>query len=213
MREKEQSTRIIYVRHGQTDFPVNRIYCDDVEDPALNAAGRDQVGRAASLLRHVNYDAIYASPSKRTLMTAEELAHGKGLEIYSNPLLRERRFGIWDGLYFQEIEQKYPEAYLSWKQDQAGYSPEGGETMYDVLERVNMVLESIIKDHKNQTVIVVSHVGPIRLCIADALGMPLSAYRQLTIDYASISAVDYGRSQNNLLCCTIGGRTFVPQHG
>ena len=206
MREKERSTRIIYVRHGQTDFPANRIYCDDVEDPALNPAGEEQANRAAALLQRVKVDAIYASPSKRTRMTAEAIARGARRGIVDNPLLRERRFGKWEGLYFEEIEQKYPEEYLSWKRDKAGYTPEGGETMYDLLVRVKQGLGEILERHRYQTVAVISHVGPIRISIADALGMPLAGYRQLTIDNASISAIDYGRAQNNLLCCNLGGR-------
>lgn len=199
MREKESATRIIYVRHGLTDFPSNRIYCDDVEDPPLNTEGLLHANDAAALLKGQKIDAIYASPSLRTRSTAEAISAVTGVAINYVPALRERRFGIWDGLYFADIEQRYPQEYKAWKQDVAGYTPQGGETMEDVLRRAGEKIGSIVANHGGQTVVVVAHVGPIRICLAAALKIPLAWYRQLRIDYGSLTCVDYGRSQNNLI--------------
>ena len=199
MREKEAATRIIYVRHGLTDFPNNRIYCDDREDPALNERGLQHARDAATLLAQQPVDVIYASPSCRTRMTANEIAKTTGKDVVELPALRERRFGIWDGLYFDDIEQRYPTEYQAWKRDLAGYTPQGGETMEALLQRAGAAIARIAREHPNQTVVAVSHVGPIRACVAEALKIPLTWYRQLHIDYGSLTRVDYGRSQNNLI--------------
>ena len=198
MREKESTTQVIYVRHGKTDFPIDRIYCDDREDPPLNGAGLVQAQAAAQLLRAHDVDAIFASPSRRTRMTADAIAQVAKAPIIENADLRERRFGIWDGLYFDEIASDYPDAYQSWKHDPVHYTPEGGETIDELLGRVITSVERAIESNLGKTIVVVSHVGPIRVSLAHALKIPVKWYRQLRVDYGAITRVDYGASQNNL---------------
>jgi len=203
VREKEPSTRIIYVRHGKTDFPTDRIYCDDREDPPLNAEGQAQAQAAARLLSPHSADVIYTSPTSRTRMTASEIARVVKAPIIEDEALCERRFGIWEGLYFQEISQKYSDAYQLWREDPVHYTPEGGETIDDLLERVVATIETIVGEHRGKTILVVSHVGPIRVCLTAALKIPVQWYRQLRIDYGSLTGVDYGSSQNNLLFANV----------
>lgn len=199
MRQKESATKLIFLRHGQTDFPTDRIYCDSVEDPALNEQGQQQAQAAAKLLQAQPIDAIYASPAKRTLMTAQALASVLKLPIQERPALRERVFGIWEGLYFHEIESAYPEEYRQWKTDKSGFKPQGGESIHDLSSRLQAELQGIITAHAGKTIAIVSHVGPIRAAIAHAMAMPTEMYRQLRVDYASVSRVDYGKSQSNLI--------------
>jgi len=208
VREKELSTRIIYVRHGKTDFPKDRIYCDDREDPPLNAEGQAQARAAARLLSSQSPEVIYTSPSSRTRMTAFEISQAVKAPIKENDTLCERRFGIWEGLYFQEISQKYSDAYRLWREDPVHYTPEGGETIDDLLERTAAAIEQMIGDYRGKTILVVSHVGPIRVCLAAALKIPVHWYRQLRIDYGSLTAVDYGASQNNLLFANVSNLLF-----
>lgn len=209
MRSKEPSTRIIYVRHGKTDFPLDRIYCDDKEDPALNADGIKQAGYAAGLLRSAKIDLICTSPSTRTRMTADAIATATGVPLQENAALKERRFGIWEGLYFNEIESGYPAEYQQWKQNPTAFKPQGGESFHDLLARVKTVIDNLLATHAGKTIVIVSHVGPIRACLADALKMPLELHRQLTVDYASISRVDYGKSQNNFIYMNISSKGIV----
>ena len=206
MRSKEASTRIIYVRHGQTDFPLDRIYNDDAEDPQLNAAGVEQARHAAGLLHKTKVDLICGSPSNRAWATAQAIAQTTSAPLEANTALKERRFGIWDGLFFDEIERNYPDLYQQWKQNPSAFKPEGGESVYDLLDRVKAVIDGLIEQHKGKTIVVVSHVGPIRVCLTAALQMPVELYRQLTIDYASLSRVDYGRSQNNFVYMNISSK-------
>ena len=207
MRERERSTRVVFVRHGETDFPLNRIYCDGREEPALNSLGIVQASQVADCLRGARIDALYASPCLRTQMTAETVAAGHGdLRIVFEDDLRERHFGIWEGLYFNEIESQFPLEYESWKRDQAAFKPDGGESVYDLAGRVVPVVSEIVARHRGETVVLVTHVGPIRVLVAEALGMPVESYRRLHIDPASITVVDYGLSQNNLILLNFHAR-------
>lgn len=200
MREKEKSTRVIFVRHGETEFPLDRLYCDDaIESPPLNLAGLAQAEAAAVSLSGVKIDAIYASPAQRTQMTAEAIAEKNGVDVVTCDAFLERRFGEWDGLYFDEVEKKYPEDYQAWKVDPLNFSPEGGETIAGLLARVKAGVDGVLSTHAGGTVVIVAHVGPIRVMLADAMKMPLVGYRQLRIDYASQSAIDFGGHQNNIV--------------
>lgn len=200
MREKECKTRVLLVRHGATDFPLDRVYCDEQEDPELNGAGLLQAEQAAEHLKGLRIDALYVSPCQRTQATARAIARRhQSLELITDDALRERHFGVWEGLYFSEIEARFTAEYGEWKQDQAAFRPSGGESVYDLAERVVPKLSEIVARHQGGVVAVVTHVGPIRVLVAQALGMPIESYRQIQIDTASITMVDYGSTQNNMI--------------
>ncbi len=200
MRSKEEAARVIYVRHGKTDFPLDRIYCDDKEDPPLNELGVSQVQQAVRALVKVDVAAVYASPSMRTRMTAELIADSCGLSVELESNLVERRFGFWEGMFFDEIEARFPDEYREWKINNAAFKPKGGESVFDLSDRVEPCISKLVDDFRGKVVVVVSHVGPIRTALARSIALPLEKYRSLIIDYASISIVDYGRRQNNLVC-------------
>jgi ribonuclease H / adenosylcobalamin/alpha-ribazole phosphatase len=199
MREKEKTTGVIFVRHGQADFPSKRLYCDDREDPGLTERGLEQARHAGVLLAGEPVDVIYASPMNRTRTTAAAIVEATGAPLHFNERLKERPFGIWDGLYFDDIARDYPADFKAWKSDPVFFVPEGGEAINDHMTRVTHALAGIVAAHPGQLIVVVAHVGPIRMCITDALSMPLAAYRRLTIDYGSLTRVDYGAQQNNLI--------------
>ena len=199
MRSKEKSTNIYFLRHGQTDFPIDRIYCDQEEDPALNAAGLYQAKCAAVSLAGASISKIYASPAKRTQMTANEFSEIAGLPVNLLPEWVERRFGVWEGLYFQDIEARYPKEFTQWKQDYVGFTPEGGETINDLRHRLSGSLSELIARHRGENILLVSHVGPIRISLCESLAIPIENYRQIRVDYAALSRVDYGKTRNNLI--------------
>jgi broad specificity phosphatase PhoE len=207
MRAKEKSTRVIFVRHGETNFPTDRIYCDNLEDPPLSDIGLDQARATAKILSHANVAAICSSPCSRTKMTAEEIAGYQEIPISLDGSLVERNFGVWEGLYFHEIESGFPEQFREWKRNQAEFKPDGGESVFEMADRVRPVLSGLVKEYVGKCVVVVAHVGPIRVMVAEALGVPIEKYRQLGIDPASITCIDYGLTQNNLILLN-----FHPRH-
>ncbi len=203
MRETEESTQLLFVRHGTPDFPGKRIYCDGKEDPVLNKKGLKEAQTTAELLKECGATAIYSSPLKRSQMTAKAIMETTNLPIITHDKLKERNFGIWEGLYFDEIENKYPEDYQRWKQSPADFNPEGGESIHDMKRRIQQAINEIIADHHGEKVIVACHVGPIRVALTQAMKIPVERYRQLRIDCASVSRVDYGATQNNFIYMNI----------
>jgi len=199
MREKEKHTRIIYVRHGKPDFPRDRLYCDEQEDPPLTDEGVRQAEAAAELLKNEPVDAIYVSPMQRTRMTAQPIIDALKTPFHVDDQLKERPFGLWDGMYFDDIQRDFPDEFKAWKRDPVGFVPQGGETIHEHSDRIGAAVQRIITSHPGGTVVVVMHVGPIRMCVTQALQMPLSAYRRLTVDYGSLTRIDYGRRQHNLI--------------
>lgn len=199
MRNKEPSTVVYFVRHGQTDFPHDRIYCDDMEDPPLNHTGRVQAKQSSLYFRGKTIDAIYTSPAARTRQTAQEIADIVNLPIQSSEALRERRFGQWEGMLMAEVEQQYPQEYKAWKADQVGYTPVGGETLDVLVNRVTGFIAELTTKHQGRSIIVVTHVGPIRAAVCRAFDIPWKQYRQVNVDNASITTISYGKTRNNLL--------------
>lgn len=199
MREKEKTTGVTFVRHGQADFPGKRLYCDEREDPGLTERGQAQARLAGAMLAGQPVDIVYASPMQRTRATAAAIIEATGAPLQIDDQLKERPFGIWDGLYFDDIARDYPEDFKAWKQDPVYFVPAGGEAINDHMSRVTGALRRIVAKHPGQSIVIVAHVGPIRMCLTEALSMPLAAYRRLTIDYGSLSRVEYGEQQNNLI--------------
>lgn len=205
MREKENSARVVLVRHAEPDFPIDRVYCDSSEDPGITPLGEAQAKEVANSLKDIDVAAIFSSPLLRTKLTAEYIDQWHSVEVVYDERLKERSLGVWDGLFFNEVEGQYPEEYRSWKKDQAGFAPQGGETAYDLLARVKPVIVDLVDRFKGRTVVVVCHVGPIRVLLADALGLPINKFRNLRIDPASVACVDYGCTQNNLIMMNFVG--------
>jgi probable phosphoglycerate mutase len=198
MRDKEPSCSVLFLRHGATDYQDDRIYKAE-DDPHLNGAGLGQGKELARWLGGQDISAIYVSPTARTRQTAEPIVLELGLKAELKPDLRERDFGVWEGLTFGEIENRYPEGFSAWKKDPISYKPEGGESILDLKRRLQVQLDGIISKHLDQRVLVVSHVGPIRVAMTSALGMPVENYRRINIFYGSASRVNYGKRQPNLI--------------
>ena len=198
MRYKEASTTAIFIRHGSTDYPEDRIYKGD-NGPALNEEGRLQAERLGAWLKGNDIVAVVVSPSTRTIETATPIVKSLGIEYKIMGELKERGFGIWEGLTFSEIEKRYPEGLSKWKIDPVSYIPEGGETIIDIQKRVNSVVQWVLQEYKGKKVAVVSHTGPIRVIITQALQIPMINYRHLQIHPGSATRIDYGTIAANLI--------------
>lgn len=198
MRVKEQATTIILVRHGATDYPEDKIYSEN-NGPSINEAGRLQAERLGGWIQGEDIAAIFVSPSKRTIETALPVVKTLNLEYKILDKLKERGFGIWEGLTFKEIEQQYAVGLEKWKKDPVNYTPEGGESIIDLQKRVSDVVQYAVQEHKGKKVVMVTHMGPIRVAIAMALQIPLTNYRHVQIHPGSATRIDYGTTAANLI--------------
>ncbi len=153
--------KIILVRHGQTQWNAAKKYQGQTDIP-LNEIGRKQAAAAASHLRETEQvEAIYSSDLSRTQETAEIIAKALDLEKKSDPRLREFAFGVWEGMTFSEVFEKYPEEFNNWYHNTLEFRIPGGECLNQVAARAFEALSEIIKAHTGN-VVIVTHGGVIK---------------------------------------------------
>jgi alpha-ribazole phosphatase len=179
-------TKLILVRHGQTEWNVQRRYQGQTDIP-LNDVGRQQATALALRLEGEDMAAIYASDLKRTRQTAQAIAERCGLLVHDEPRLREMCFGDWEGLTHAEIEARWPDEQAAWYADPTNVAPPGGETLAQVVTRVKAAANDIVREAQERTVALVAHGGTLRVLVCQAMGIEPPAFWRLRADPASIS--------------------------
>jgi len=183
-------TRFLLLRHGQTELSVQRRYSGR-GNPGLTEAGRRQAGAAARYLaRRGGIAAVFSSPLQRAYDTAATAAKALGLDVTVDDDLVETDFGDWEGLTFAEAAQRDSELHRRWLQD-AGTSPPGGESFEAVRDRAVRARERIVAAHEGDTVLVVSHVTPIKMLLRLALDAGPGILYRLHLDLASLSIAEF----------------------
>jgi len=173
------TTRLFLIRHAETTLTVEDRFAGS-SDVLLSDHGREQVQRLAHRLEEFRPAAIYASPMKRTVETAEILAaHHRSptVPVHTDPRLREIDHGRWEGLTRKEVEAQFPMEAGMWVADPYYFAPIGGETGKAVVERAVPAVKEIVARHPRDLVFVVSHKATLRLIIGYYLGIDLSGYR------------------------------------
>ena len=162
-------TRLLLVRHGETDWNRQQRWQGHSETP-LNNAGREQARRVAAELGHV--DAVYSSDLARARETAEIIAAdlGQDVRLQTDERLRERGFGAWEGLTMTEIEERFAEGLRRWQRG-AGPGADDAETFEAFAERVGAFLDDVLARHPDEEVLIVAHGGTIRVIHALASGL------------------------------------------
>ena len=184
--------RLFLIRHGETLANREFRYVG-ARDDELSSTGEVQAEQLAEALTPLSLDAVYSSPLRRAYHTAAAIAAPHQLEVITSKELRECDFGQWEGLSHAEVLARGPEnvALLQQWQRDAYITPPGGESFAHMQERVNAFVEELARTHDGQTVVLVSHVGPIKVLLATALAAPLSASFRIFLDPATISVVDW----------------------
>jgi broad specificity phosphatase PhoE len=186
----DAATITILLRHGDTRLsPEHRF--SGLSDEPLSADGARQVEAAAQRLASgARIDAIVSSPLQRAAATASMVAEELGLTATSDDDLRETDFGEWEGLTFSEIQDRWPQAVVAWQHD-PHQAPPGGESFADTECRVNRACERILRNHRGETVLVVSHITPIKILLCRALGVPLLTMYRFYLGSACINEVQW----------------------
>ena len=159
-------------------------------DAPLTDTGVRQAAAAAKRLASAGIDAIVASPLQRTVRTAEEVAAVTGVPVLTDEGFRETDFGAWDGLTFAEVRERWPSELTTWLADPS-VAPPGGESFDQVSERVTAASHRILAERAHQTVLIVSHVTPIKTLVAAALLAPPAALYRMHLDVAALCEIDW----------------------
>jgi broad specificity phosphatase PhoE/ribonuclease HI len=181
-------TRLVLVRHGSTEHSAANRFSGRNQRP-LNEVGREQAARLAKRA-FGQVDAIVSSPLPRAVQTAEAIAGPLGLPVEVVDEFIETDFGVWEGLTFAEAAEVDGPALRQW-QGRVDVAPPGGETFAAVGERVERGRDAVVAAHPESTVLVVTHVTPIKWLVCAALEAPPIALFRLHLDTASVSIVDY----------------------
>lgn len=181
--------RLLLVRHGQTE-ENNQGRIQGQLDVPLNDQGREQAGLLRDRLAQMNITGAYASPLARARETAEIVLEPHGVEPTLDPRLMEFSYGVWQGMTWAEVQTRYPLAFAEWAVDRER-APEGAETVHQVKSRVHQLQGEIRSTHRDGTVLVVTHGGPLRLMLCCAFGIPVERAFDMAIDNTAISELSF----------------------
>ena len=183
-------TRIILIRHGETAWNAERRLQGHL-DIALNPEGERQATALATALRDEHVDLIVSSDLQRARQTAEAVASQHGIPVQTDPALRERCYGGFEGLLYAEIEHRFPREFAAWQaRDIDGILPPGvnqGESFRQFYERVMSAIFSWAAAHPGKTLALVAHGGVLECAHRAALGMSLETPRSFSIHNASVN--------------------------
>ena len=181
-------TTILLARHGETDW--NRDYrFQGHADPPLNESGRRQAAELADVLADKRLAAVYSSPLRRALETAEILAAPHGLEPVKVEALREVDVGSWQGLTRTELAERVPEQLARWLDGGQGW--EDGETYEQLARRVLSALLDLAAAHEGGRILAVTHGGPIRAALAFADGTTYAEQRRRGPTIANVFLAEF----------------------
>ena len=182
-------TEIILVRHGETEWNVEEIFRGRI-DIELNETGIKQAELLAEYLSNVKIEAIYSSPLKRALKTAEMIANYHQLEVEIALGLIDFNYGKWQGLPHQEVRDKYKRLYTEWINSPDQVTIPGGESLNDVRKRAIGVVDEVIAKYKG-TVVLVSHRVVNKVLICALLGLDNSHFWNIRQDTCGITTFIY----------------------
>ena len=183
-------TRLLLLRHGQTELSVQRRYSGR-GNPELTEVGRSQAADAARYLAQKGgIAAVISSPLHRAHATATAAADALGLSVVIDENLTETDFGEWEGLTFPEAAKSHPDVHGRWLRDTSLAAP-GGESFDEVGQRVRRARDRIVAEYPGATVLVVSHVTPIKTLLRLALDAGPSILYRMHLDLASLSIAEF----------------------
>lgn len=193
--------KITYICHGSTINTEQNRLSDDENYPPLNEKGRYEVERLTDWLirRSPKVDRIYTSPSLRTIQSARILSKKFKHDFDVIDALTSRKAGLWSGLTFEQIEEKYPDMLKQYHKDKINFWAEGGETTAQLNERVQKTIESLINANPAKRLIVVTHNEIIQSAISQALEIPTQHQSKIYIPTGSASQVSYYTEWNSLV--------------
>jgi probable phosphoglycerate mutase len=203
------SLNLYFLRHGETTYSQTGSYCG-ILDPELTDAGSEMAQAFAEAYQSVLWTAIYVSPMKRTIATAQPLGKAIGREMELRDGLKEINYGTWEDRNPEWVKQHHLDDYIKWMAEPAWNPPTGGETAVEVASRAALVISEIQSKYGEGNVLVVSHKGTIRIILCSLLGIDLGRYRdRIDMPAASVSLVKF--DVHGPLLKKLGDRSYMSQ--
>ncbi|WP_019139553.1 histidine phosphatase family protein [Noviherbaspirillum massiliense] len=195
-------TEILLIRHGETDWNAEKRLQGHLDIP-LNAEGRRQAAALGRSLLDEPLDAIFSSDLQRARQTAEAIAAPRGMTVQIDPGLRERCYGGFEGLTYEEIGERYPEAYLAWKaRDPDARFPPGqnlAESLREFSQRAVSAIARLASRDGYRKIAIVAHGGVLDCAYRAARGMGFERARDFDIFNASINRLSWNGAALQLM--------------
>lgn len=197
----KRKCKITFIAHGATIYTEENRICDKESHPPLNEIGQQEAEAIAKwiVLRSPQVDKIYTGASLSCIQTANLVAKEYGQEFEIRLELKNQDFGIWKGMNYTEIEERYPEMLKKYHEFTSSYAPEGGETLIEFDERVEQTINQLIEENLTKRIVVITHSNFIRAAIRNALDLPVEYQNRVFIPTGSASQVKYYKGWNILM--------------
>jgi broad specificity phosphatase PhoE/ribonuclease HI len=207
-----RATTTLLLRHGETPLSAERRFAGRGDIPLTEEGLRQAAAAAEWLAARGGIDVIVTSPLRRARQTAEAVALATGVPLLADDGLVETDFGKWEGMTIAEVSQRWPDEASAWI-GSVDVAPPGGESFADVIDRVNAALDRLLAEHQFRTLLLVSHVSPIKIAACRAMLAPPATLFRIQLDVASLCDIAWFadgpavvRSLNDTAHLTLAGR-------
>jgi broad specificity phosphatase PhoE len=206
----DMSLKIYLLRHGETEYSQRGTYCG-VLDPELTSEGSQMAQAFADAYCSIPWTAIYVSPMKRAIATAQPLCDALGLSAQIRDGLREIGYGAWEDREQEDVRLHHEQDYIRWLTEPAWNPPTGGETAVQVASRALPVITEIESKYKSGNVLVASHKATIRIILCSLMGIDIGRYRdRIDAPAGSVSIVKF--DIHGPMLEVLGDRNYMPRH-
>jgi len=185
-----QATTTLLLRHGETGLSAERRFAGRGDIPLTGTGLRQAAAAASRLAARGGIDVIVTSPLRRARQTAEAVARATGAPVHAEDDLAETDFGAWEGLTFAEASARWPDEVTAWLAS-ADVAPPGGESFAAVGRRVTAAADRLLAAHRFRTLLLVSHVTPIKTLVCGVMLAPPAAMFRIHLDVASVCEIDW----------------------
>ncbi|MDB6020725.1 MAG: fructose-2,6-bisphosphatase [Pedosphaera sp.] len=186
------SLKLYLLRHGQTSFSRDNAFCGAGLNPELTSDGEAMAQCFAKAYQGLPWRAVYASPLRRTMATAQPLCDAVGAKMELRDDLMEIRYGKWEGKSIEEVNREFHDDYIRWAADPAWNSPTGGEPSVAIARRALQVIEEIKQRFEDGNILIVSHKATIRIVLCGLLGIDVGRFRyRLACPVGSVSVIEF----------------------
>jgi len=178
---------IIFVRHGQAENNTKRILAGRTKGVPLTKTGVEQVERISKYIKHLGISAIYSSPIERAVSTAKIIADYNSLNYELDDRLIEIEMGKFTRMNYDDMFAKYGNVFLKFYENDPIIAECEVETFSEVQKRVLDMVKYVVKKHKNQNVVLVTHMDPIKSMISIIMDLKPKTLFELIIANASLT--------------------------
>ena len=193
-------TKIYLVRHGQTEWNKKLTFRGRADIP-LNEAGHMEAQALSHALKDKNIEAIYTSPLKRSIETAQPVANLFHLEIVPVQALIDINYGDWEGLSFNEVKKRYGEQYIRWEKSPDLIRFPNGETLDEAKERSFRAFNNIVRENPDNSILIIPHRVINKILLCALLNLTNSHFWELKQDTGCINLIEY--AEDKFVLCTM----------